>query len=119
MVVRFPRCSEREWDQWCDAWKVPDISQALSLDVASPVPALLFRGDLSPNGSINWVNLIERGLPNGQSVVFPTLADNLISDGPPCLSDLRRAFLASPTKRLDTAACARQSPPVSFDASPS
>jgi len=47
-------------------------------------------------------------------VTFPTLGDGLLVDGPPCLSDLRREFLAHPTAKLDAAGCAKKSPPIEF-----
>lgn len=101
------------WAQWCAAWKVPDISATLSADVVSEVPTLIFRGDLSPQGNPRWIPKIERGMPNVQAVIFPDLAGDLLSDGPPCLSALRRQFLANPRAKLATAACENQ-PPIPF-----
>jgi hypothetical protein len=93
---------------------VPDLSAGFSQPVVSNVPALFFRGNLSPDGNPDWIPMIARGLSDVQSVVFPTLGNDLLADGPPCLSALRRQFLADPTKTLDTAACAKQSPPIEF-----
>jgi len=101
------------WVQWCAAWKVPDISATLSADVVSDVPAFLFRGDLSPQGNPGWIPKIERGMSNVQAVIFPNLAGDLLSQGPPCLSALRRQFLANPHAKLATAACEHQ-PPIPF-----
>ncbi len=99
--------------QWCSAWKVPDISATLSAGVVSDVPTFIFRGDLSPSGNPQWIPKIERGLSNVQTVVFPTLAGDLLVDGPPCLSALRREFLKNPDAKLATAACEDQ-PPIPF-----
>lgn len=113
-LPQFARSDRITWAQWCTAWKVPDISAALSQPIVSNVPALLFRGDLAPDGNPTWIPTIERGLSNAQSVIFPTLGRDLLSTGPPCLSALRREFLADPTAQLDTAACAKQSPAIRF-----
>jgi class 3 adenylate cyclase/pimeloyl-ACP methyl ester carboxylesterase len=104
------------WPQWCDAWKVPDISSVISVDVASPVPVLAFRGDLSPSGSSDWMRVVLRGFANGHSAIFPTLGDDLLTTGPPCLSDLRRKFLTDPAAPLDTNQCVSQSPVIHFTA---
>jgi hypothetical protein len=106
--------SELTWPTWCAAWKVPDISATLSQPIVSDVPALLFRGDINPDGNPSWIPTIERGMSNAQSVIFPSLGRDLLSNGPPCLSALRRQFLADPTAKLDTAACAAQSPHIQF-----
>jgi len=113
-LPQFARSSRITWSLWCTVWKVPDVSAALSQPVVSDVPALLFRGNISPNGNPTWIPTIERGLSNAQSVIFPTLGSNLLANGPPCLSALRRAFLANPSAHLDTAGCAKQSPPIRF-----
>jgi class 3 adenylate cyclase/pimeloyl-ACP methyl ester carboxylesterase len=111
---QFTRAWTAHWPQWCAAWKVPDVSAALSTDVVSPVPALLFRGDLNAFGNAQWMRRIERGLSHAQTVTFPTLGGGLLANGPPCLSHLRTEFLAHPTMKLNTAACAKQSPPINF-----
>ena len=61
-LPQFTRAQTKPWAQWCQAWKVPDVSGALSAEVASPVPALLFRGDLTPFGSDDWLRRVRRGL---------------------------------------------------------
>jgi class 3 adenylate cyclase len=104
------------WATLCKAWRVRDVSEKLSADVASPTPALLFRGDLSPVGSSDWINSLQSRLSKSQSAVFPTLGDGLVSQGPPCLSVMRRTFLADPTADLHTAACVNRSPNIAFQA---
>jgi class 3 adenylate cyclase len=104
------------WSAWCQAWPVPDVGNEVSADVASPIPALLFRGDLSPEGSADWIGAVQSRLSNSQSAVFPTLGNGLIAQGPPCLSVMRRAFLANPSADLHTTACAGRSPKISFEA---
>ncbi len=95
-------------------WKVPNIAPAVSQPVVSNVPVLMFRGNLATDGNPTWIPTIERGMANAQSVVFPTLGRDLLAGGPPCLSGLRRQFLADPTAHVDTEACARQSPAIRF-----
>ncbi len=101
-LPHFAQAQYLHWAQWCKAWNVADVSALLSQSVASNVPTLVFRGDLSPQGNPNWIPELEQGLSQVQSVVFPTLGGDLLSAGPPCLSLIRRQFLASPTRRLDT-----------------
>jgi hypothetical protein len=113
-LPQFTRAWTSHWTAWCASWKVPDVSDALSTDVVSPVPALLFRGDLSAFGSRRWIARIERGLANAQTVVFPTLGSGLLEGGPACLSDLRHRFLEDPTAKLPIAACAGKSPAIDF-----
>jgi class 3 adenylate cyclase len=113
-LPQFTRALPSHWATWCKAWKVPSAYDELSREVASPVPALLFRGDLSPFGNEDWLRRVQRGLSRDQSVTFATLGGDLLANGPPCLSALRLAFLANPTAKLDTAACSKQSPAITF-----
>jgi pimeloyl-ACP methyl ester carboxylesterase len=106
--------SNLAWPQWCSVWPVPDISAALSQPIVSDVPVLMFRGDINPDGNPSWIPTIERGMSNAQSVIFRSLGRDLLSNGPPCLSALRRQFLADPAAKLDTAACAAKSPAIEF-----
>ena len=103
---QFVQSTPQRWPGWCGAWKVDDISSTLDADVVSPVPTLIFRGQVDPQGRDEWVTALQRGLSKAQAVVFPTLGAGLLVTGPPCLSALRRDFLADPTRTLDTAACA-------------
>jgi class 3 adenylate cyclase len=111
---QFTRAWTSHWQQWCKAWKVPDVSPELSEDLVSPVPAFFFRGELTAFGNDEWLRQIEHGMSHAQAVVFPTLGGGLLTTGPQCLSELRRAFLTHPTAKLDTDACAKQSPPIDF-----
>jgi hypothetical protein len=113
-LPQFTQAETAQWARWCKAWPVPDVSGVLSQPVVSNVPALFFRGDLAPDGNPTWIPTIARGLSNVQTVVFPTLGSDLLANGPPCLSTLRRQFLATPDATLDTAACGKQSPKIQF-----
>jgi len=50
------------------------------------------------------------------AIVFPTLGSDLLANGPPCLSAIRRAFLLDPIANLTKPAadCAHQSPQITF-----
>jgi class 3 adenylate cyclase len=111
---QFTRARTSHWQEWCNAWNVPDVSPELSEDIVSPVPAFFFRGELTAFGNDGWLQRIEHGMSHAHAVVFPTLGGGLLTTGPQCLSDLRRAFLTHPTAKLDTEACAKQSPPIDF-----
>ena len=113
-LPQFTRGWPSPWVDWCKSWKVPDVSGELSADVVSPVPALLFRGDLTAVGNPQWLRQVQRGLSHDQTAEFPTLGSFLLAGGPPCLSALRREFLAHPTAKLDTASCEKKSPPIDF-----
>jgi len=92
------------------------VSESLSTSFVGTVPALLFRGSVNPIGNDSWIPAVQRGLEHAQVVVFPTLGAGLLGSGPPCLSELRRAFLEDPLSDLDTEGCAATSPPVEFTA---
>jgi len=104
------------WSAWCKAWNVPDLSEQLSVDVASQVPALLLRGSVSPYGDPQWIDQLARALPNATVATFPTLGNDVLVNGPRCLNDLRRQFLADPSADIEhaAAACVANSPPIPF-----
>jgi TAP-like protein len=104
------------WSKLCKAWNVPDLSEQLSVDVASQVPTLLLRGSVSPYGDPQWIDQLARGLPNATVATFPTLGNDLLVNGPRCVNDLRRQFLADPTANIEHAAeaCVAKSPPIQF-----
>ena len=102
---------------WCTAWNVPAVPDQVFATPASPVPALLFRGDLSPTADPGWIHTVARGFPNSSTLVFPTLGGQMATSAPPCLADLRRKFLAHPTTKLkpsEIAACVALSPPIQW-----
>ena len=113
-LPQFVRGHDTHWAEWCTAWKVPDVAAVLSANVVSTVPAFLFRGALASTGNSGWIPAIERGLAHAQSAVFPTLGQDLLATGPSCLSDLRRAFLKDPLRKLPIVGCERQSPTITF-----
>jgi class 3 adenylate cyclase len=102
------------WSQWCAQWRVPDVSGPLSAEVATSVPILMMRGAVTPYGNPQWIRQLQRSLSHATVAEFPTLGEDLLTNGPPCLSGLRRQFLANPQAKLDVNPCVRQSPPIKF-----
>jgi pimeloyl-ACP methyl ester carboxylesterase len=111
--------------QWeCAAWPVGPGPAKMFDDFVSDVPTLIVQGELAwwatPQGTAH----LQSGLSNSQLLTFPTLGggsggSGLLADGvPPCLNDLRRAFLSDPTQHLDTNGCASQSPRIEFVTTP-
>jgi hypothetical protein len=101
--------------QWeCAAWPVKQVSAEAFASFATDIPTLIVDGELNPFTSRQWASTLQGGMKNAATLVFPTLGSRLLLWGPPCINDLRRLFLADPTKHLNTNACVRQSPPVDF-----
>jgi pimeloyl-ACP methyl ester carboxylesterase len=107
-----------KWE--CNAWPVPRAPDALFTDFVSAVPTLIVQGDLAFVATPQGTDHLQSGLSNSTLLLFPTLGtgtggSGLLADGvPPCLNDLRRAFLNDPSQHLNGAACTRQSPPIDF-----
>jgi hypothetical protein len=100
----------------CAAWAMPNAPNAEAL-VASTVPALFV---VEPLDAINpqQPELIA-GFPNADVLRLPSAVGALAQGNLPCLDELRRTFLANPTRHLDTTDCATQSPPINFATGPS
>jgi hypothetical protein len=99
----------------CTAWPVRKAPPSSFKNPVSPVPTLIVQGSLDWAVTPQGIATLQVGLKNAHTVVFSTLGSTLLSGGvPQCLNDLRRSFLADPTRHLDTAACGRQSPPINF-----
>jgi class 3 adenylate cyclase len=102
-----------EWA--CKAWPVPKAPDETFVDVASPVPTLIMVGLLHPFESPDFTATLVSGLPRASIVTFPTLGAGILREGiPSCVNDLRRQFLKNPQQHLDTATCAKGSPPITF-----
>jgi hypothetical protein len=102
-----------QWD--CAGWPVRTGPDPLFSPPVSSVPTLIVEGALAWWDTPQGTAALQVGMPNSNLLLFPTLGAGPLSGGvPPCLNDVRRAFLKDPTKHLDTTACARQSPAVDF-----
>ena len=107
--------------QWeCAAWPVGRGPAKMFDDFVSDVPALIVQGELAYWATPQGTAHLQSGLSNSHLLMFSTLGSGtggsgLLADGvPPCLNDLRRAFLSHPTERLDTKDCALASPGIDF-----
>lgn len=104
--------------QWeCAAWRVPKLADDAFVSVANDIPTLIVDGALATVASHQWTLTLQGGLTKATTLSFPTLGADLLKKGiPPCLNDLRRRFLADPSRNYDAAAkaCEKQSPPVTF-----
>ena len=96
-LPQFVRGHDRNWTAWCKAWPVPDRSDEALDAVVSPVPALLFRGALAPEGNPDvdarrWraASRTRRARCSRRSAL------DLLATGPPCLSELRRRLPRQP-----------------------
>jgi len=116
----FAGFDDRVMDWECAAWPVGPGPAQMFDDFVSDVPTLIVQGDLAYWATPQGTAHLQSGLSNSQLLMFPTLGggtggNGLLADGvPPCLNDLRRAFLSHPTQRLDTKDCAEASPHIDF-----
>jgi pimeloyl-ACP methyl ester carboxylesterase len=115
-LPEFVAGHDTHWATWCKGWNVPDLTPSLGADIVTDTPVLAFRGDLTPDGNPEWLPKLQRGFSAMTTIVFPTLGSDLLANGPPCLSAIRRAFLLDPTANLDKSAadCAHNSPQITF-----
>jgi class 3 adenylate cyclase/pimeloyl-ACP methyl ester carboxylesterase len=101
--------------QWeCAAWPVPKVSPRAFASMATDIPTMIADGELDPFTSRQWASTLQGGLANATVLLFPTQGARLLLWGPPCLNDLRRRFLADPTKHLAGESCTNQSPAINF-----
>ena len=98
----------------CAVWKVASLPDVYFDGVASLVPTLIVSGSLSPLADESWPNDTKQDLQSATLGQFATLTDDVLGTAPPCLSALRRQFLARPRSHLNMAACTAQSPPIHF-----
>ncbi len=98
----------------CKTWKSAPLPDFYFDGVASLVPTLIVRGSLSPYGDDTFPNMAKQSLQSATIGLFPTLDENALKTGPPCLNVLRRQFLADPSAHLNMAKCTAQSPPIDF-----
>jgi class 3 adenylate cyclase len=102
--------------QWaCAAWAVPQAIRGPLAEGASTIPTLLVVAPLDAQASPPADAALIADLPHAIVLVLPTLGSSAIQvGGPACLNALRRAFLANPTRHLNTADCSKRSPPINF-----
>jgi class 3 adenylate cyclase/pimeloyl-ACP methyl ester carboxylesterase len=98
----------------CAHWPT-HANSALATEVrVSPVPALILGGGLTPWSPPAFAHDIARAFSNATVVTLPNEAAAPLQLGPPCVSDLRLAFLRDPHAELDVAGCIAQAPAIAF-----
>jgi class 3 adenylate cyclase/pimeloyl-ACP methyl ester carboxylesterase len=101
----------------CTAWPVPPLPDSEFDDSREvDVPALIVRGALTPTTSPDWVVAIsQHTFAHATIVRIPSVSADVLSDNnPPCLGDLRRAFISKPSAPLDPTSCEAKSPAINF-----
>jgi class 3 adenylate cyclase/pimeloyl-ACP methyl ester carboxylesterase len=98
----------------CAAWNVQPDDPNDANSIVSAIPTFLFSGAFDASRSPVWSSDIAQGLSHSVVVQFPSMTDGSNVRAPICLSQLRIEFLQHPTRRLNSASCEAQSPPLMF-----
>jgi class 3 adenylate cyclase len=102
----------------CKAWPVNKAPARAFDSPSSDVPTLILNPGFGPGYDPGWIDDFRAGLPNATVATFPTIDVNVLNDNvPACIGDLRREFLAAPSRPIAVARCERQSPKIQFVAS--
>ncbi|MEX0785552.1 MAG: adenylate/guanylate cyclase domain-containing protein [Dehalococcoidia bacterium] len=100
----------------CARWPAQARSRAIGpLETASAVPALIFTGALDPFAPPAYAQRAANAFTHATVAVFPDLASDVLTVGPPCISALRLEFLRDPTAELDIDGCIEQVPAIAFE----
>jgi pimeloyl-ACP methyl ester carboxylesterase len=117
-VPQFSKLDDQSLQADCSAWPVHEIDEIAYATPSSTVPTLIVAPTLLPGSDPQWSDIFRRGLSNATVLTFSTLDGAILANGdPPCLAAIRRAFLADPTKAIDTQGCESETPPIRFLAS--
>jgi pimeloyl-ACP methyl ester carboxylesterase len=84
----------------CQVLQVPQLGEASDALVESDLPALLLNGGLDPATAASNGEVVAKGLPNSQYVLFPSGGHVQSTD--PCAVGIIAAFLKDPTAAVDT-----------------
>jgi hypothetical protein len=99
----------------CPRWPTEARSRAIGpLETASAVPALILTGALNPFAPPPYAERAAKSFTEATVAVFPSLTAQVLTDGPPCISALRLAFLRDPKAKLDIDGCIVKVPPIAF-----
>jgi class 3 adenylate cyclase len=103
----------------CDRWPTTPRPGRPSAEAppASRAPALIYRGELNPYHSAEYLQESARWFARPIVVTFPALTTGALTTGPACIVELRLAFLRDPTAELDVDTCVASIPPVRFEGS--
>jgi len=106
---------ELEW--MCAAWPVEQLGdRAFDDELAVDVPTLVVEGGINPTGTAGWARQLTGGtVTDGTVLSFPTLGRNAMTQGqPPCLDEIRVAFITQPEEPIEAEECEAASPPIEF-----
>jgi pimeloyl-ACP methyl ester carboxylesterase len=84
----------------CQVLEVPQLPKASDALVESDLPALLLNGGLDPATAASNGEIVAKGLPNSQYVLFPSGGHVQSTD--PCAVGIIAAFLKDPAATVDT-----------------
>ncbi len=84
----------------CQVWNVPAVPAAMRNAVVSKTPALVLNGQFDPITPPPFGARVARGFQTSTNVIFPDRGHGAI--GSLCTTSLMAAFVAQPTKPLDT-----------------
>lgn len=113
-MQQFAGANEPTFGRMCQSWGVPSVYGELSRPLEIDVPVFLASGGLSVSGVNDWAASMAASLPTAVVVQIPTMSEDLVFSPPPCLRNLRRDFVADPTRRMDVGACERTAPRIEF-----
>ena len=113
-LAEFAGANEPTFVRMCGAWGVPSVYDRLARPLDLDVPVLLASGGIATSGVNGWADAMAGGLPRATVVDVPTMTEDLAFAPPPCLRELRAAFLADPGARLDGSACRKHPPRIDF-----
>jgi pimeloyl-ACP methyl ester carboxylesterase len=98
----------------CDRWPTNAAPALAGEAKVSAVPALLLAGALSPDSGPANAQDAAKSFKNATIAVFPNLTNGVLQGGPPCVAELRLAFLRDPKAKLDIDGCIAQVPRIAF-----
>ncbi len=98
----------------CAHWPTNGDSVLWNEVRASAVPVLILAGAMNPFSPAAFAEDAARAFSDPIIAVFPTMTSGVIENGPPCVAELRTAFLRDPRSDLAIEDCIAAAPPVEF-----
>jgi class 3 adenylate cyclase len=117
-IARFPLYAGIARDpafELCSRWPTKQRSAVVdSLPPADPPPALIVTGAINPYAPASYAKRAATQFKQATVAAFPTLAAFALLNGPPCVAELRLAFLRDPHAKLDVEGCIASVPPIEW-----
>ncbi len=99
----------------CPRWPTkPGTAASPGRETTIKAPALILTGALNPYVPPAYTEEAAKVFKDATVAVFPSLPDDVVYAGPPCIAELRLAFLRDPKAQLDIDGCKAQVPPIAF-----